>query len=138
MWKVKIGLVVLWLLFGAWMDIRKREIPVWYILLGVLVGGICFGMEGAGVWKQKGFGAAVGGCFLLSSYITRERMGYGDSLMIGLLGIMLGVWELAEVLSVAFLLLGIVAGYCFVRKKQIKVLPFLPFLAAGYIGALCI
>lgn len=137
MWKVKIYFVVIWLLVGAGIDIKKQEIPAWYMLFGVVGGILCCVFERK-MLTEKAIGLVAGACFLFISYLTRERMGYGDSIVISILGITLGIWELIEVLSIAFILLGVFAGYCFVRKKQVKVLPFLPFLAAGYIGVLCI
>lgn len=137
MWKVKIGLTIVWLLVGAGIDIKKREIPMWYVLLGVLGGLFCCVAENK-MLSEKMMGLVAGVCFLLASYLTCERIGYGDSIVISVLGITLGIWQLLEVLSVTFVLLGIFAGYCFVRKKWVKMLPFLPFLAAGYIGVLCI
>ena len=78
-------------------------------------------------------------------WITREGMGYGDSWSILILGIYLGVWKLLEVLSTAFMLLGAAAVICLVGKKMSRKyrLPFLPFLAAGYLcsilaGGMCV
>lgn len=85
------------------------------------------------LWLLIG-GAAVGIAFLLFSRVTRERMGYGDSWAILILGIFLGLWGLLEVLAAAFFLLAAVSIVLLARKKMSKscAVPFYPFLTIGY------
>ena len=101
------------------------------------------------VWILGG-GIAVGLCFLGISRLTGEGIGYGDSIMILLLGIYLGIWKLLIVLSGAFFLLALAAvvllSYYSIRGKGMAqgtvgmkkisrkyALPFYPFLTCGYI-----
>lgn len=80
-------------------------------------------------------GIGVGALFLIVSRVTEEGIGYGDSWAVLILGIYLGIWELLETLAGAFLLLAAFSAVCMVVKKMSgKVrIPFLPFLAAGYL-----
>ena len=71
--------------------------------------------------------------------ITREAIGYGDSLAILILGIYLGVWGLLEVLATSFFILGILALGCVtLRRKKSLAFPFYPFLTVGYLFGVCI
>lgn len=87
------------------------------------------------VWECIG-GLLIGLLFIGISRFTREGLGYGDSILITILGIYIGVWNLMYVLLIAFLLSAICAvliliKFCFHRKK---VLPFIPFLTVGYVS----
>lgn len=116
-------------------DIRSRKIPVYILMTGNLAAlayQMFLGKDS--VWLIMG-GAGIGLLFLLISRVTREGLGYGDSWMILILGIYLGIWKLLEVLSAAFLILGISAVICLWAGKMSRKfrLPLLPFLAAGYL-----
>ncbi|MEG0590677.1 MAG: prepilin peptidase, partial [Lachnospiraceae bacterium] len=65
-------------------------------------------------------------------------LGYGDSWMILLLGSFLGFWKLLSLLGIAFLLSGGMAALCIGKKKwnRKQALPFIPFLAVGYMMVL--
>lgn len=87
------------------------------------------------VWECIG-GLLIGLLFIGISRLTRESLGYGDSILITILGIYIGVWNLMYVLLIAFLLSAICAvliliKFCFHRKKA---LPFIPFLTVGYMS----
>ena len=81
----------------------------------------------------------IGMIFIGISKITREAIGYGDSLAILILGIYLGVWGLLEVLATSFFILGILAlGFVTLRRKKSLAFPFYPFLTVGYLFGVCI
>lgn len=85
-------------------------------------------------------GMGVGALFLFISRVTREGIGYGDSLGILGLGIYLGLWKLLEVLAGAFVLLALCGIVVLIRKKMSRksVLPFYPFLALSYVICLIV
>lgn len=116
-------------------DIQFRKIPVEILgmaNLAVILYQLTVRKED--FWLIAG-GAAVGIAFLFFSRATRERMGYGDSWAILILGIFLGLWGLLEVLASAFVLLTIVSVILLARKKMSRrcAVPFYPFLAVGYL-----
>lgn len=116
-------------------DIYFRKIPVYILIacnLAAMGYQIYIGRED--VWLILG-GIGVGILFFLISRVTREEIGYGDSWIILILGIYLGMWRLLEVLSTAFLLLSLTAVVCLSVKRMSRKykLPFIPFLAAGYL-----
>ena len=85
-------------------------------------------------------GTGVGAVFLLVSRMTGEGVGYGDSWLILILGIYLGMWKLLEVLAGTCLLLAVTSVICLTVKRMSRrcTLPFVPFLAAGYLLSGCI
>ena len=116
-------------------DIQFRKVPVEILAaanLAVLVYQIMFQKED--LWLVLG-GVAVGFVFLGISWVSRQKMGYGDSWAILILGIFLGLWGVLEVLAAAFLLLTLVSVVLLARKRMSRRLsvPFYPFLAAGYL-----
>lgn len=115
-------------------DIWIRRLPVWLLAAG----GIA-----AGVFRacQKGIpavivlaGAAVGIVFLAVSKVTEEGFGYGDSLLILVLGIYLGFWNLLGVLVGAFFLSAVFSIFAltFGRVNKKTGYPFVPFLLVSY------
>lgn len=116
-------------------DIKCRKIPAG-ILLSMNIGAFIFQClchrEDAALILG---GAATGIMFLAVSRITKEGVGYADSLGILGMGIYLGLWKLFEVLAGAFFLLALCAMVVLARKKMSRkiALPFYPFLTTGYI-----
>ncbi len=116
-------------------DIYSRRIPVYSLVfcnLAAMGYQIFIGKED--IWLILG-GIGIGILFFLVSRVTNEEIGYGDSWMILILGIYLGIWRLLEVLSAAFLFLVLAAVGCMTMKKMSGKykLPFIPFLTGGYL-----
>ena len=68
------------LILASAIDIKYRKIPVW-ILSGIIVAAFFY----QSLWGGEDVvliagGAAVGAAFLLISRVTKEAVGYGDSL----------------------------------------------------------
>ena len=119
-------------------DIRSRRLDVRWIVFGLLYTGI---MQLLILHMSAGellAGAGVGIVFLLVSRLGKESFGYGDSLLITVLGCFLGFWDVMTVLLGAFAAaavfgLGMMLCGKFNRKSAF---PFVPFLAAAYAGEL--
>lgn len=99
-------------------DIHYRKVPGEILAMGAVgacVYRIC--MEQENVWILGG-GIAIGILFLFISRVTGEKLGYGDSLAILILGIYMGIWKLLLVLSGAFTLLTIGAVLVLSSRKM--------------------
>lgn len=123
---------------GAFWDVRRRRIPVRYMVLcttAVILYQMIWFRQ---MWMLWVLGMAVGVCFLMLSRLSGEGIGYGDSWMILNLGIFLGIWKVFAALAGAFLLSMAVALIGVKNRKWGKKtrIPFFPFLLAGYVGAL--
>lgn len=122
----------------AAIDLKYQKIPN-LLLLGssVLVG--CFRIwhigEPAFLWLT---GSLIGMGFFILSRISKEAFGYGDSWVIFLLGVFLGLWKVISLLSIACFLSAVAAGICLIKSRwsRKRAIPFIPFLAIGYLGVL--
>lgn len=116
-------------------DIKERKVSV-SILFACVIASVlyhCMKKE-MNIWVIIG-GALIGFFFVCVSKITEEGMGYGDSLAIMTLGIYLGIWNILMVLFVSFFILfcATLPLLCMKKMSRKYSLPFLPFLAGGYL-----
>ena len=137
MWTVSQIIWGILLLILSVKDIRKREVPTWLVVSGGILAVLCKVLEQA-VNDIPGMlvGAAIGTLFLLVSRITREALGYGDSMLIVGLGLYLGLWKMLYLLVIAFFSAAVfsMAGIIIKRFTRKTTIPFIPFLAVGYLG----
>ena len=133
------GICIAYLSMLSVLDMRFRKVPVWLLVVGGIAG------TGHQIWKWVkgdsvsivliGVGAIVGILFLGVSKITGQALGYGDGIIILILGICLGFWDLSIVLMIAFFIASVMAIALIVVKKgkRKRTMPFVPFLCIGYI-----
>lgn len=121
-------------------DIKERRMSLLSILAGVplAVMGFFCGREIPPVMFAAG--AAVGAVFVAVSKVTDEAFGYGDSLVIIIMGLMLGFWKILYVLLTAFILAAVFSVILLFRNhfNRKAAFPFVPFLTAAYIGGMLI
>ena len=129
-------LFAVYLLILAFMDIRTRKLR-----LGILLAG--FPLAAAGRAVSGGIplplviaGGAAGALFVIISRVTEEAFGYGDSILITISGIFLGIWDLLSMLVTAFFLAAVFSGVMLAGKRYTRKssFPFVPFLTAAYMG----
>ena len=135
MWTISESICLMLLMIASVWDIWRREIPV-YMIGGSGMLSLIYCVMGKGTdILLVGGGILVGVFFLIISKVTEEGMGYGDSLLILVLGCFLGFWDLLFVLSISFFLLLCVLIPVLWMKKMSRnyALPFLPFLTGGYL-----
>lgn len=121
------------------MDCKIRKVPR-DVLLACMAGSVIYQVVTRDVeWRLSVAGGLVGAGFLIMSRLTREAIGYGDSLAILILGIYLGIWSLLVVLVTSFFILAVIALICLVirDKKRNLAFPFYPFLTMGYLFGVC-
>ena len=138
MYKIADWVVFILLAIIGIIDARKREIPMRIlILMSVVISVSAMFCKNVNVWYRIA-GAIFGGAFFIISKVTKEAVGYGDSWMILLLGVHLGIWKALQLLFTASVLAAIFAiFYLWKRRwKRSATLPFAPFLAIAYIGVM--
>lgn len=128
--------ILIFLMAASVWDILKRKIPVIYLIAGTITALFALILSSEIVWGEILLGGITGIAFFLLSKYTKESIGYGDSWMIFILGITVGVWKLMVILGIAFLAAIIAAGIGIMERKITKKsrIPFYPFLLIGYLG----
>lgn len=117
-------------------DIRKKEIPL--ILLGV---GMAAAV-GVTIWRIGNgtvFAAQIiwsllpGLFFLLVSWCTKEKVGYGDGILLLITGLMVGFYLCFTDLCISLFLssfFGVLLLFFHKAQKNSRI-PFVPFLTMG-------
>lgn len=131
---------ILWLIYlivlGAY-DIKYKYITRKQLYIGLLLLGIGVGLNPPDILGVlQWIGVAL--IFLGISRFSKESLGFGDSLIIILLTGSTSIKEMLFVLFMSFILCG-GFGICLNSMKQYKTckeLPYIPFLAMGYIGGI--
>ena len=131
----------MWLTFltGAWllsisiMDVRSRRVPVWLLLLGgipCLAAEIC--REGGGFSIVLG---SLPGLLLLATAFATKKAGYGDGIVLLILGVALGYRKSLLLFGVSLFLVSICSLVLLVIRKAGRDtrIPFLPFLSVAWL-----
>lgn len=124
----------------AVIDIRKRKLDLLILTAGFLfipAGVLCGGRTPA---VYLAAGAAVGVVFLGISRVTKQAFGYGDSILIIIIGGFLGFWDILSLLAGAFTLAAVFSLILLIQRRfrRKDCFPFVPFLAAAYIGGMAV
>lgn len=142
MFKVQVGgsvikiLLLLFLGTCSAFDIRKKEIPISLILIGIVFS------SGMNIWQiydksitiaDAGAALVVGVFMICVSFCTREKIGYGDGLILIVSGLMLGFYQCFLGLCISLVFSSVCALLLLVSNKAGKDsgLPFVPFLTVG-------
>ena len=122
---------------ASWGDWKRKEISVRILLIMTFLASIkvVFFSE---KFLEVILGLGIGVGFLLISKCTEEQIGYGDSWLILVLGIYVGFEKLLILLFTASLGAAIFSLiFCMIHKwNRNFTIPFVPFLAAAYLGVM--
>ena len=135
-------IIILYLLFCSYTDIKKRQIyipPTLFIICLTLLFKIIyisFSLESLGLFLLSFIPGLI---MLLISYITRENIGYGDSILLGLCSLCVGIWNGFFIIMTSFIYSAIFSLFLLIRGKNSKeTIPFVPFIFLGTITYLII
>lgn len=117
----------------SYTDLKARKIytqvlAVYFVL--ILAGHI---FSGHWFWQQWAAGGVFGCICFLMSWLSKERLGYGDSILITLCGVSEGAGLCLWICLTAFFWAGVWSLILLAKKKQIKEMPFVPFLFFGFL-----
>lgn len=124
----------------AIMDIKWKKLSLAALMSGFIIltaGFLC----GRNIHVMLlAAGAGVGIVFMVVSRVTEEAFGYGDSILILIMGGFLGFWNILSLLVAAFSMAALFSIFMLLRKKfhRKSAFPFVPFLTAAYIGGMII
>lgn len=132
---IKIALTI-FLGICAVFDIRKNEIPIIMLVIGIIsaLGLNLWQISAGNISIADAGGALVPGLFFLFiSFYTKEKVGYGDGLILLIAGLALGFYQcffglcLSLVFSAAMSILLLLMH----KAEKNSGFPFVPFLAIG-------
>ncbi len=134
---VKISVFLLLLINGA-LDWKKGEISLLSLGGFGVLGVICNLRLGYQSLGSLCGGAAVGIGLLLTAFLSREAVGFGDGLLLCVTGIYLGFWENLRLLLMGTALCALIqgAGLLLRRVRLTDRVPLVPFLLAAFVGGL--
>lgn len=130
------SLVLVLLCICSVFDIRKKELPLLILIAGF---SAALGIEIWYIWKGLETFAGIaesllpGVFLLLLSFCTREKVGYGDGLMLIILGLFLGFYKCFFILCVGLIFSSVFALILllFCKAEKNSRLPLVPFLTIG-------
>ena len=128
-------IVFIFLVTGTVWDIKRKTVPVkylviWGVVCVIYTGFRVFLFNDTKILREILQGVLPGGIGLFLAYVTREQIGYGDGWVIAFIGWLLGI---KAVLIYVFLALTAVTafsiGLLVLQKAKRKTrIPFIPFL----------
>ena len=120
---------------AAWQDVRNRKVSVRLLGGAAIAGLLCFGCFRQITAADMLLGSAIGAVLLLLGFVTGEKIGYGDGVLVLVCGIFLGFAENLQLLCAALVLVEAVGLFLIIvkRKGRRHRIPFIPFLLAGYL-----
>jgi len=132
------GILLAFLGLNTVSDIRCKKILVWSAwVFGIFGFGYCL-VVGELTLEQGLMALLPGIAFIIISRITKESLGYGDGIIVLVMGVYLSIQKLIGSLVLALLLAAIwsIVLLVFFKKRKQEEFPFVPFVLLGYIGGL--
>ena len=119
-------------------DVRKKRLPLLLLFSGgffIIAQSFCD--RDISVISLAA-GGMTGVLFLFVSMITKEAFGYGDSILILIMGTFLGFWDILYLLMGAFLMAAVFSAVMLIKTRfdRKASFPFVPFLTIAYIGGM--
>lgn len=120
----------------ALFDIKRKEIPVYAAAVGIFTAAALDFLhifQGSLSFVDMGMALLPGGFFFLISFVTKEKVGYGDGLLLLMSGLFVGLYRCCFCLCISLLSASVFAIILIGMGKAEKnsKIPFAPFLAIG-------
>ena len=115
-------------------DIKRKKIPVYMLIILAAAGIISNFTVGEFDIEKRIIAMLPGMILLIVSMITKQQIGYGDSLIILIMGLYIDIDDILSIVLSSFLLSSIAAIILmtvFKKKKNFE-MAFSPFLLIGY------
>ena len=113
-------------------DGRKKEIPL-IVVWGGMALAVLLRITGELVWPDVVLSLIPGTAFWGISWITGEKVGYGDGWMLMMIGLFTGLGQCFLILLVGLMMESVIALILLAAGKTAmdRTVPFAPFLLLG-------
>ena len=131
--------VLLLILFAAaFMDHRSGQLSLWFLLGSMAAGLLLRLFAGRVSIKTLLLGIIPGAVLFLIALLTKQAIGYGDSLLLLVTGIFLGLTQTILLFLISLLFAGgaSILLLTIKNRKRKEALAFAPFMLAGYVSVL--
>lgn len=115
-------------------DIKRKKIPVYMLIILAAAGIISNFTVGEFDIEKRIIAMLPGMILLIVSMITKQQIGYGDGMIILIMGLYIDIDDILSIVLSSFLLSSIAAIILmtvFKKKKNFE-MSFSPFLLIGY------
>ena len=115
-------------------DIKRKKIPVYMLIILAAAGIISNFTVGEFDIEKRIIAMLPGMILLIVSMITKQQIGYGDDMIILIMGLYIDIDDILSIVLSSFLLSSIAAIILmtvFKKKKNFE-MAFSPFLLIGY------
>ena len=136
--------ILLFVLLGicAVFDGIQREIPLVVVWLGMIAAIVLHiqGLVGNQTWQAVVLSAIPGVMFWILSFITGEKVGYGDGWVLIMIGLFMGLWKCFLILMIGLISSSLVVLILLALKRVSRnyQFPFAPFLLFGVGVVVCL
>ena len=130
---VHICLIIIWGVICVF-DIKRKKIPVYMLIILAAAGIISNFTVGEFDIEKRIIAMLPGMILLIVSMITKQQIGYGDGMIILIMGLYIDIDDILSIVLSSFLLSSIAAIILmtvFKKKKNFE-MAFSPFLLIGY------
>jgi len=131
-------LLLVFIGIAAWIDYKKKELPIAYIAAGFCVGlALCVAGHSQN-FLYMCLGCIPGAAMIIVSLVSRQAVGLGDSMMMFSAGIFLGK-DAGVVLFLSSLIISGLSSLVLFAVKKLRrkdTIPFIPFMLGGYVFTL--
>ena len=133
---IQVMIMGIYLFILAIDDMLNKSVRVGLLIAGLIPVAISFipGGSEIQIW-QRAAGLIPGLLLIVAAGLTREKIGYGDGIILLITGIAIGIGALCKLLMISFFLLPVYSIAMLARGRLNKKsrIPFLPFVFAGYV-----
>ncbi len=123
-------------------DGAERKIPLAVVWLGIIAALVlrAEGLAGDDTWQSAAIALIPGAAFWLLSYVSGEKVGYGDGWLLIMIGLFMGLRKCFLILLIGLVSASLAALVLLACRKVSKNdgLPFAPFLLLGLGVTVCL
>ena len=132
---LRLGLVMLFLIFESVIDIKKREISITASVIISLIAVLLIVFAKDIHILSMVFGLCEGILLMILSHVSKEQIGFGDGIILCATGLILGWKDNLTMFFFSCLICALFSICLMTIKKADKrtKIPFVPFMVPGFI-----